>query len=1543
VLLWGVLAAISGQHVSAAQPLVLSVNRISQRNSVSAVSAQASIPSALQVQTTGDVTKIDPAVWTTLDTLRADEQITVIVTLREQASVASAGAHDQNSLIQQREFAADSQARLEPLLESRRSQGTVSRVIPFWIFNGFSVTATPAVIRELSNQPDVLTIAPDAVELSLAQGGGVEANLAGVNAPALWGLGWQGQGVVVADLDTGVDLSHSELASRWRGGANSWFDPYGQRASPVDFNGHGTWTMGVMVGGAAGGSAIGVAPQARWIAARIFNDRGESTATAIHLAFQWLLDPDGNPATDDAPQVVNNSWTLTSPGCNLAFELDLQALRAAGILPIFAAGNSGPASATSRSPANNPSAFAVGAIADNDQLYAGSGRGPSSCNGAPAIYPALMAPGVAIRTTDRGGGYVDNSTGTSLAAPHVAGGVALLLSAFPDLIIARQEAALLSSAFDLGAAGPDNEYGAGRLDLLGAYQWLLASGVAPQTGAPIVVNTASDVLAEDGVCSLREAVLSANTDTAVGGCVAGGGGDTILFDSALARPVTITLAVAGADEDAAATGDLDITGTLSIDGMATGAAAAALAPTIVIDGRALDRVFDIQPGAHVTIQGVAIRNGLAAIADAGGGVRSRGELTLRHASVSANQGGGLRNAAGSMMLSDVVVNDNLGGYGIVNVEQGVLTIADSKVNANQGGGLYNQVARATLNRVEVTGNSGSALVNTGSTASNLTVTASTVMSNNVTGSGGGLLNNGVGATTTLDTTRMAYNTATAAGGAIFNSGILAISASLIDHNQANTGGGIDHASGALTIANSTISQNRAGDNGGGLSNRVTATARFVTFNANSAAGAGGNIFNDEGSLALSGAIIANAPEGDNCANSAGFINSDGYNVESADTCGLRGAGDLVNTDPFLGPLQDNSGPTLTHALRIDSLAIDRAPATTIGCGAQYARDQRGIIRPLGNGCDAGAYEATSGLGDITPIYTIQGASHTSLLAGATVTTRGIVTVLSGNGFYMQSAAPDSNPATSEGIFVTTGVSPTATVGDDVLVLGQVAEVKPTNRADELTTTRLINPTVTRISTNHALPPAMGIGRAGRVPPSQIIEDDALAVFDPATDGLDFYESLEGMRVQIDNALVVGATDAGGALWVVADEGLDAGPRSARGGVLAQPDDANPEVIRLDARLYPAGAHWPVVDAGAVFTTPVVGVMDAFDARYRVQVTAPLIVDRTGQVSQETTTLTHDSLYLTVGELNVAALSGADAQTVFSTEAALVVERLGSPDLLVLEEVGDDNGSLDDGVAAANVTFSRLITAVQSAGGPTYSFTQIDPLDAEDGGALGSNVRLGFLYNPARLELAARPGDAGAENSVLCSSGQATLAFNPGRIGVNAPSFMDGRKPLAAQFSFSGETLFVIAVYFDNKGMDSPRYGAIQPPLLNSAARRLAQAQVVHAFVQQLLACEPDAKVIVTGNPQDDLFAPALNVLQGTILTSLMNLLPSNAAYSEVDEGVSRVAGQSLVSDALWHNRPGFDVVHVRAEFAGAVTQDPTVARISLLEIGNTLYLPLAIR
>lgn len=369
--------------------------------------------------------KVDNSLQVILDNSAPSDMLTVIVTLDKQADLslvkgANRAARLQGVIQALQATANATQGHLTSLLNTYRSQGLVDSFTPLWVFNGFSVTATVEVINTLAQDPDVYAIAPDDILITPTYGT-PEANISLVKAPVLWDQGYTGLGVVVASMDSGVDVSHPDLSSRWRGGSNSWYDPYGQHTTPVDLSGHGTWTTGIMVGGDAGGSSIGVAPNAQWIAVKIFNDQGGSTATAIHQGFQWLLDPDGNPNTADAPQVVNNSWTYANPGCYLDFDLDLQSLRAAGILPVFAAGNGGPNSDTSYSPSNNPAAFAVGAVDNNDQIYAYSSRGPSTCGGSTGPFPEMVAPGVNVRTTDRFGLYTATS-GTSLAAPHVAGG-----------------------------------------------------------------------------------------------------------------------------------------------------------------------------------------------------------------------------------------------------------------------------------------------------------------------------------------------------------------------------------------------------------------------------------------------------------------------------------------------------------------------------------------------------------------------------------------------------------------------------------------------------------------------------------------------------------------------------------------------------------------------------------------------------------------------------------------------------------------------------------------------------------------------------------------------------------------------------------------------------------------------------------------------------------------------------------------------------------------------------------------------------------------
>lgn len=435
--------------------------------------------------------EIDPHLSATLEQLNSEDEISIIITLADQLDISS---YRGNNKGQRRsginKALRDKANKTQKSLKNFLQQKNARKIKSFWIFNGIAATVKAGAVDELAGQPEVQSVRLDVtMRLSSplpAQAGVSEWNLNTINAPTLWALGHTGTGVVIASMDTGVDVDHPDIGPRWRGGSNSWFDPHGQHSSPYDSSsdGHGTGTMGVMVGGNAGGSAIGVAPGATWIAVKLFNDAGEALYSDIHAGFQWLLDPDDNAGTDDAPDVVNNSWgyDVLAGQCFIEFQSDVQALKASGIAVVFSAGNSGPNASTSVSPANYPESFAVGGVDSTLTIALTSSRGPSpiACGGG--IFPEIVAPGVNVRTADRtlGGIFPDSYayvSGSSIAAPHVAGAMALMISANSLITVAELETSITQSADDLGDSGPDNVYGNGLLDVTAAYSLFTGNSI----------------------------------------------------------------------------------------------------------------------------------------------------------------------------------------------------------------------------------------------------------------------------------------------------------------------------------------------------------------------------------------------------------------------------------------------------------------------------------------------------------------------------------------------------------------------------------------------------------------------------------------------------------------------------------------------------------------------------------------------------------------------------------------------------------------------------------------------------------------------------------------------------------------------------------------------------------------------------------------------------------------------------------------------------------------------------------------------------------
>ncbi len=561
------------------------------------------------------------------------------------------------------------------------------------------------------------------------------------------------------------------------------------------------------------------------------------------------------------------------------------------------------------------------------------------------------------------------------------------------------------------------------------------------------------------------------------------------------------------------------------------------------------------------------------------------------------------------------------------------------------------------------------------------------------------------------------------------------------------------------------------------------------------------------------------------------------------------------------------------------------------------------------------------------IHDIQGEGHYSPYDGQNVNNvEGIVTkVVNSNNFYMQDQQPDDNENTSEGILVykrSHGVK----AGDVVKVSGGVTEYVLEGYAErfqtDLPVTEISASAIEVTAENQALPAPVVIG-ADRMPPTEVIDNDSFAEFDPAQDGIDFYESLEGMLVQVNNPKVVAPQKYGEV--IVVPENIPT--NTSAGGLRISEHDFNPERITIDIN----NENF-VAKMGDSFAGPIQGVVSYGYSNYKVlsdSASLPELVQ--GANEREVTDLTREDDKLTIASYNVENFSPQVNAEKVERLAQAIVQKMKQPDIIGLTEVQDNDGPTDSGTTDAAESAALLIAKIKELGGPEYMYTDIAPIDKMDGGQPGGNIRVGFLYNAERVSL--MEGTKGtATEAVDFENGKLTL--NPGRIDPTNEAFEDSRKALAAQFEFNGDSVIVVANHFNSKGGDLPLFGKVQPPVLNSEIQRMKIASVVNGFVKDVKAEDPDANIVLLGDFNDFEFSNPLNALKGEELTNMIEKVPAEERYSYNYQGNAQVLDHILVSNNL-ADRTDVDILHINSGFmeehGRASDHDPVLIQTSLKE------------
>lgn len=566
----------------------------------------------------------------------------------------------------------------------------------------------------------------------------------------------------------------------------------------------------------------------------------------------------------------------------------------------------------------------------------------------------------------------------------------------------------------------------------------------------------------------------------------------------------------------------------------------------------------------------------------------------------------------------------------------------------------------------------------------------------------------------------------------------------------------------------------------------------------------------------------------------------------------------------------------------------------------------------------------------TPIYQLQGASRRSTFVGQTITTTGEVIGLKSNGFFLQNPVSHFITA-SDGIFVFTGAAPSVVISHNVQVVGRVSEFRSNSRYQPITeigsnpvvTDQGVGPTIT--PTVLTIDPARL--QAGnnyiRLIPSSIYTSstysDTTGGFDPGLNSVDLFESVESMLVEVDNGRVVGPADGFNEFAVVPDNGLGL-TFNSRGALPISATQFNSQRVQVgkDALGYPGN---PPVKVGDQITSAIVGPLDSVFGNWYIQTS--VVPSYTANVlPRDTVANLTNPKQLRVVDYNIENFSSTTvSDTRVLTLTNHIVNYLGLPDLMVLEEIQDDSGPTDDGTVTADLNLGHIRDAIFASSGISYTWQYINPVNNQDGGQLGGNIRVAFLFRTDRgLTFVSKPGGGPTASDGVNPDG--TLTQSPGRIDPTNPAFSstyptttvtnslgitgtsnssNSRKPLAGEFLFNGQRLIVIGNHLTSRGGDVPLYGDPQPALLLSEPQRIAQAVVNRDFVTQILNANPNANVIVAGDMNAFEFEPELLALKMGGYGASLPVGPSQVLTDAVESSTTSIAKYSYVFEGNAQN------------------------------------------